>query len=336
MASITIGVCLSFRARVPAREFESHMQGLVLLTGGSGFFGRHLTPALRRRGYEVVSPLRPKFDLLNRASVDRALADLRPDVVVHAAAYYGGLGICLAEPADIFYRNSLMSLHLLDAAARAGVKQFLSVGSACAYPSSAGSDLREDDFWSGPMAAAVEAFGFSKKLQQVGMRAYGGNFPMRGQFPILAGMYGEHDVFGEYRSHVTAALIKKFADAARKGVREVVCWGTGAPVRELIYVGDAAEAVVRLLDSGYAEPLNIGTGIGTTIKELAELIAGHTGFNGKIIWDTSKPDGVMRKVLDVCRMKHVLNWQPPTSLTEGLAKTVRWYLANKDTADARP
>jgi GDP-L-fucose synthase len=312
------------------------MRGSVLLTGGSGFFGRPLAAALRRRAYEVVTPARPSFDLLDRASVDLALADLKPDIVVHSAAYYGGLGICLAEPADIFYRNSLMSLNILDAAARSGVKRFLGVGSACAYPGNAQGDMKEGDFWCGPLAPAVEAFGFTKKLQEVGMHAYAREFRMRGQFPILASMYGEHDVFGEYRSHVTAALIKRFADAVKTGARDVVCWGTGAPVREFMCVGDAAEAVARLLETDCFEPLNIGTGIGTTIKELAGMIARHTGFQGKIVWDTSKPDGVMRKVLDVSRMKQLLRWEPTTMLEAGLERTIRWYVANKGAADSRP
>jgi GDP-L-fucose synthase len=311
-------------------------QGLVLLTGGSGFFGRRLATALRAHGYDVVCASRPRLDLLDRGSVDRTVADLRPEIVVHAAAYYGGLGVCLAEPADIFYRNSLMSLNILDAAARAGVKRFLGVGSACAYPGCIQCDMSEDEFWSGPMAAGVAAFGLSKKLQQIGMHAYAGSVGMIGQFPILASLYGEHDVFGEYRAHVTAALIKKFTDAVKRDAPEVVCWGTGRPVRELMYVADAAEAVARLLDTGYGEPINIGTGIGTSIRELAELIARHTGFGGKIVWDTSKPDGVMRKVLDVKRMKKVLEWEPPTSLETGLERTIHWYSANKAQADSRP
>ena len=137
--------------------------------------------------------------------------------------------------------------------------------------------------------------------------------------PIVTNLYGEYDVFGEYRSHVAAALIKKFADAVQSKADQVVCWGTGAPVREFIYSGDAAEAVARLLKSGYAEPLNIGTGIGTSIKELAELTARLTGFRGEIVWDTTKADGVLRKVLDVSKMESVLDWKPPTSLEAGLA-----------------
>jgi GDP-L-fucose synthase len=212
----------------------------------------------------------------------------------------------------------------------------MAIGSACAYGGHIAGDMREDDFWSGPLHASVEAYGFTKKVLQVGLHAYGKQYGMQGQLPLVTNLYGEHDVFGEYRSHVAGALIKKFADAVQSCAKEVVCWGTGSPVREFIYVGDAAEAVVRLLKTDYLEPLNIGTGVGTSIKELAETIARCVGFRGEIVWDGSKPDGVGRKVLDVTRMKEVLGWTPPTSLEEGLVQTIRWYLANKETADARP
>jgi GDP-L-fucose synthase len=312
------------------------MSQLVLLTGGSGFFGRCIAAALRRHGFEVATPGRPDFNLLDPVSIDRTLQKLRPSHVVHSAAYYGGLGICVQEPVQIFHRNILMGVNLLNAAARVEVKRFLAIGSACAYAGNIAGDMKEDDFWAGPLHPSVEAYGFTKKVLQVGLHAYARQYGMEGQFPLITNLYGEHDVFGEYRSHVAAALIKKFADAVQTGAREVVCWGTGSPVREFIYVDDAAEAVARLLRTNYFEPVNVGTGIGTTIRELSELVARCTGFKGKIVWDTSKPDGVGRKVLDVTRMKQVLGWEPPTSLAAGLEKTIKWYLENKESADARP
>jgi GDP-L-fucose synthase len=312
------------------------MSEVVLLTGARGFYGRALANALRRHEFEVAAPGRPEFDLLDAGSVERTLEAIRPSIVLHSAAYYGGLGICVAEPAQIFHRNVLMAVNLLNAAAKSEVRRFLAIGSACAYAGNIAGDMSEDNFWAGPLHPSVEAYGFTKKVLQVGMHAYGKQYAMQGQFPLITNLYGEHDVFGEYRSHVAAALIKKFADAVQRGDREVVCWGTGSPVREFIYVADAAEAVVRLLKTDYFEPLNIGTGVGTTIRELSELVARFTGFKGRIVWDTSKPDGVNRKVLDVSRMKRVLGWAPPTSLEAGLEQTIRWYLENKETADARP
>lgn len=307
----------------------------VLLTGGSGFLGRRILAALAERGYEVVAPGRPNFDLMDRRSVDATLQEVRPQIIVHSAAYYGGLGICMAEPAPIFYRNTIMSANLLDAAGHLGVERFLTIGSACSYPGNVAGDMSEDDLWSGPLHPSVEAYGFSKKLLEVGMRAYQKMSGMTGQMAVLTNLYGEHDVFTEYRSHVVAALIKKFADAKLSREKQVTCWGTGSPIREFLYVGDAAEAVVRLLQSDYHQPLNIGTGIGTSIRELAELIAKVVEFDGDIVWDSSKPDGVGRKVLDVRRSRQILDWQPPTSLEEGLRKTIHWYMANKTAADTR-
>jgi GDP-L-fucose synthase len=312
------------------------MLNRVLLTGGSGFFGRRVAEALRRCGYEVATPGRPEFDLLDPARALRTLKQWRPEVVVHSAAYYGGLGICMAEPVQIFQRNILMGLNLFEAACQAGIRRIMAIGSACSYPGGVAGDMKEEDFWAGPLHPSVEAYGFTKKVLEVGLRAYRRGYGITGQMPIITNLYGEFDVFGEYRSHVAAALIKKFADAAASRADHVVCWGTGAPVREFIYSGDAAEAVALLLKNGYNEPLNIGTGIGTSIKELAGLIAHLTNFRGEIVWDTSKADGVLRKVLDVSRMESVLGWKPPTSLEVGLGRTIRWYLENKAEADARP
>jgi GDP-L-fucose synthase len=312
------------------------MRERILLTGGSGFFGRRIVEALRAHGHEVATPGRPGFDLMDPAFTRRTLEQIRPQTVVHSAAYYGGLGICVAEPIEIFHRNVVMAVNLFDAAARVEVKRIVAIGSACAYPGAVNGSMKEDDFWSGPLHPSVESYGFTKKILEVGLRSYNRGKDIIGQMPIITNLYGEHDVFGEYRSHVTAALIKRFVEAAQTKAPHVVCWGTGAPVREFIYSGDAAEAVARLVESGYSEPLNVGTGVGTSIKELAEIIGRLTGYQGEIVWDTSKPDGVMRKVLDVSRMKSVLGWEPPTSLEDGLAKTIRWYVENKTEADARP
>jgi GDP-L-fucose synthase len=307
----------------------------VLLTGATGFFGRRIAAALREHGYDLATPGRPDFDLMDPTSVLRTFERIRPVTIVHSAAYYGGLGICMAEPARIFHRNIVMGANLLEASVRAGVRKIMVIGSACAYPANIAGDMNEDNFWSGPLHPSVEAYGFTKKVLEVGLHAYARQHGIVGQMPVITNLYGESDVFGEYRSHVAAALIKKFADAVRSRSDRVVCWGTGAPIREFIYSGDAAEAVVCLLSVEYHEPLNIGTGIGTSIRELAEIIAKRTGFRGEIVWDEAKPDGAPRKVLDVSRMKSILAWEPPTSLEAGLARTISWYLANKAEADAR-
>lgn len=313
----------------------------VLVTGGSGFLGRCIVDAAHQAGYEVLAPRSATFNLETGEHTDAWFADAIErggpiDVIIHAAAHYGGIGINQAEPATIFHRNTLMAARVFDLAARHHVRKVLPVGSACAYPGHLSDDLCEDDFWAGPLHDSVEAYGFTKKIQLVAQRAYHKQFGLRSNHLILTNLYGPHDVFTEYRSHVVSALIKKFADAVQAGHDHITLWGDGSPIREFLYVNDAAEAIVRAVDLPHdLEPVNIGTGIGTRIRELAELIAEFTGFAGRIEWNTSKPNGVARKVLDVARMKHVLNWEPPTSLREGLESTIRWYLANKETADRR-
>ena len=311
------------------------MSERILLTGGTGFFGRRIAEALRRHDCEVVTPGRPDFDLMDASSTLNGLRRFEPKSIVHSAAHYGGLGICIAEPTEIFYRNIQMGINLFEAAAKTGVRKIMAIGSACSYPGDVAGDMKESDFWSGALHPSVESYGFTKKVLEVGLRAYGRKYEITGQMPIVTNLYGEHDVFTEYRSHVVAALVKKFADAVQARANRVVCWGSGSPVREFIYSHDAAEAIARLFKCGYGEPLNIGTGIGTSIKELAEMIGRLTGFKGEIVWDTSKADGVQRKVLDVSRMEAVLGWKPPTSLEAGLSRTIRWYMENKAEADAR-
>jgi len=308
----------------------------VFFTGGRGFFGRVLLKKFVDGGHTVVAPTSKEVDLMNGPEVDAAVAEAAPDLLVNSAAYYGGIGINQDEPDNLFHLNTVMVANVYHAAAKAEVPKVQGIGSACAYPAKTIGYLNEDDFWEGELHHSVIAYGFSKKLQEIAMMAYGKKYGMVGQLPLLTNLYGEHDVFTEYRSHVVSALIKRYADATQQNLPFLMNWGTGAPIREFMYVDDAAEACYRLAMTDYEGRLNVGTGIGTTIKELAELTAKHTGFQGEVRWDPDKPDGVLRKVLDVNKMKEVLGWEPPHDLDSGLKKTIEWYLANKEEADARP
>jgi len=309
----------------------------VLVTGGSGFLGRHIVATAKARGHEVLAPRSAEMDLEDReaafAYVSGALEKAgRIDVLLHSAAYYGGIGINQTEPATIFARNTQMAVNAFEIVREFKIRKILPIGSACSYPGYLAGDLKEERFWDGRLHESVEAYGFSKKIQLVAQRAYHKQYGVESNHLVLTNLYGAHDVFTEYRSHVVSALIKKFTDAKGK----VVLWGDGSPVREFLYVKDAAEAIVRAVDLEHSlEPINIGTGVGTSIRELAELIGRLTDFQGEIVWDTSKPGGVARKVLDVGRMRQVLGWYPAYSLEDGLRETIEWYLPNKESANKR-
>ncbi|MBM4040462.1 MAG: NAD-dependent epimerase/dehydratase family protein [Planctomycetes bacterium] len=309
----------------------------ILLTGGSGFLGCHIVAEARARGYEVLTPRSTEFDLVTMKGVQEYMRNLvggggQVDVIVHSAAYYGGIGINETEPATIFYRNTQMALNVFELAREHQVRKVLPIGSACAYPGYLQGDLKEAHFWDGKLHDSVEAYGFTKKIQLVAQRAYFKQHGIESNHLVLTNLYGPHDVFTEHRSHVLAAMIKKFTDADDK----VVLWGDGSPIREFLYVKDAADAIVRAIELDHdLEPINVGTGVGTSIGELAELVAKLIGFRGEIEWDTSKPGGTHRKVLDVTRMKQKLGWYPRWRLEDGLAETVDWYLKNKEAADLR-
>lgn len=309
----------------------------LLITGGSGFLGRHILNAARDAGHRVVAPRSFEFNLETMDGVSQYMEDLirntgKADVIIHSAAYYGGIGINMEEPAKIFQKNCQMTIHVFELAKKYGIKKIMPIGSACAYPGYLEGDLKEDNFWDGKLHDTVEAYGFTKKMQLVAQKAYYNQYGIESNHLILTNLYGPHDVFTEYRSHVVSALIKKFTDEKEK----VVLWGDGSPVREFLYIKDAAEAIVKAVGLEHdLQPVNVGTGVGTTIKELAELIQKFTRFEGKIEWDTTKPNGAMRKVLDISRMRSKLQWHSKYSLEDGLAETIDWYLQNKEAADRR-
>jgi GDP-L-fucose synthase len=305
----------------------------IFVTGGSGFLGRRIVARATEAGHDVHWQPSRKLDFHSMSGVDAYFAEHGPfDIIVHSAAHYGGIGINQTEPATIFNINMQMALNIFELARRSKVGKIVPIGSACAYPGYADGDLKESEFWDGPLHETVEAYGMSKKVQLVAQHAYYRQYGIESCHPILTNLYGPHDVFDEYRSHVLSALIRKFSDADK----EVVLWGDGTPIREFLYVEDAADAIVKCLDMPHdPEPINVGTGEGITIRGLAETIASMTGFSGTVRWDTSKPNGAARKVLDVRRMRERLGWTPPHSLRDGLRKTIEWYRANKETADAR-
>jgi GDP-L-fucose synthase len=312
------------------------MPKTILVTGGSGFLGSHIVSKAQEKGYNVLAPRSSEFNLETGAGIKEYMEQVKQehggvDTIIHSAAYYGGIGINKREPATIFNKNIQMALNVFEVAREHEVAKVLPIGSACAYPGKLTGNLKEDDFWEGKLHETVEAYGISKKIQLVGQEAYYNQYGITSNHLVLTNLYGPYDVFNEYRSHVLSALIKKFTEAKDT----VHLWGDGSPIREFLYVDDAAEAITRAIEMQHdLKPVNIGTGEGVSIKELAQKIQRISGFQGDIEWDTSMPNGVHRKVLDVSRMEEVFDWRPRYSLDEGLRLTADWYVNNKAYADA--
>jgi nucleoside-diphosphate-sugar epimerase len=263
----------------------------VMVTGGAGFLGTHVVQRLRRAEANIFVPRKRDYDFVNPSDAARCLAEHPADIVFHAAAFYGGIGINQTHPARIFYENVMMGVGLMEAARNAGVKKFVTIGTACSYPGYLDGDLKEADLWAGPLHESVVNYGLTKKLLAVQGAAYAKQYGFKSIHLILTNLYGPHDCYRPERSHVVAALIRKWVEATENGAATVTVWGTGRPVREFIYVEDAADAIVRAAEryDDPTMPLNVGTGIGTSIRELVETIHAVTRYDGKIVWGRHRP-----------------------------------------------
>ncbi len=302
----------------------------VLLTGASGFLGRHTRPVLERRygPDNVVCVSSRDADLMDRAQVDRLLRDAKPDAIVHYAAYSGGIGANKTNPADFYYRNTILTAHMFDAAARHGVKKLVYPMGGCSYPAAATSPIDETQLWTGYPQEESAGYSTAKMMGTVAARSYRAQYGLDSTVIVPGNMYGEYDNFSRLDSHVVPAMIRRYHEAMLEGAREVVMWGTGMPQRDFVYAADVAAAIPFFIeDFPEPGPVNIASGIAVSIRELAETIAGHVGFPGEIVWDTGKPDGQMVKIFAVERL-HALGLSCPTTLHDGLAKTIRWFAAN--------
>jgi GDP-L-fucose synthase len=306
------------------------------VTGGSGFLGTHLTAAFASHGYRNVTPFgRDRYDLTAEGNVERMIAELRPEAIVHLAAVVGGIGANRRHPGSFFFKNLMMGTLLLEHARRAGVPRFVSVGTICSYPKFTPVPFREEELWNGYPEETNAPYGLAKKMLLVQSQAYRQEYGYDAVNVLLVNLYGPGDNFDPETSHVIPALIRKCVEAAEKGVPSLEVWGTGKATREFLYVEDAAEAIVRaserLTDS---EPVNLGAGREISIRALAEKIAALCGYQGKLVWDPSKPDGQPRRSLDVTRAEKLLGWTAETKLDEGLLRTIEWYRAHAGTAKA--
>ncbi|MCI0365190.1 MAG: GDP-L-fucose synthase [Phycisphaerales bacterium] len=299
----------------------------VVVTGGAGFVGRVVCQKLRERGCREISvPRRAKFDLTSEHDVKRLYADGKPDVVIHLAAEVGGIGANMDNPGRFFFANMAMALHLIEHARVNEIAKFVQVGTICAYPKFTPVPFKEEELWNGYPEETNAPYGIAKKAALVALDAYHRQYGLRGAYVLPVNLYGPHDNFDLRSSHVIPALIRKCTTAVEQGDDHIVCWGTGKVSREFLYVDDAAEGILRAAEvMDEPLPINLGTGMEITIKDLVELIAKLTGFHGEIRWDASKPDGQPRRCLDTARAKKMLGWKAQVGFEEGLRRTIEWW-----------
>ena len=301
------------------------------VTGGAGFLGSHLIENMRARGAEhIFIPTIEKYDLVQQADIKRLLDDAKPDVIIHLAAHVGGIGANREHPAEFFYDNLMMGVQLMHESWKAGVEKVVAIGTVCAYPKFTPVPFREDDIWNGYPEETNAPYGLAKKMLLAQSQAYRQQYGFNSIFLIPVNLYGPRDNFRPESSHVIPALIKKCVEAVESGAGEVVIWGDGSPTREFIYVEDAAEGILLATEKyNGSDPVNIGSGYEISIKALAEMIAGLTGFKGRLVWDTSKPNGQPRRGLDVSRAEQYFGFKARTQFEAGLRQTIDWYRENK-------
>jgi GDP-L-fucose synthase len=298
----------------------------VLVTGGGGFLGSHLVDRLRADGIDPFVARRQDYDLTIPADVGRLFTEAKPDLVFHLAAEVGGIGANMANPGRYWYANLMMGTHVLEQSRHSGVGKLVMVGTICSYPKFAPIPFREEDLWNGYPEETNAPYGVAKKALLVGAQAYREQYGLDTAFLLPVNLYGPRDNFDLEASHVIPALIRKMLGAQDRGDSEVVLWGDGSPTREFLYVEDCAEALQLAADRyDGPEPVNLGTGEEISIRELAEVIASETGFEGDITWDTSKPNGQPRRKLDTSRAEQLFGFRARTPFSEGISRTVAWY-----------
>jgi GDP-L-fucose synthase len=298
----------------------------VLVTGGGGFLGSHLVERLRADGMEPFVARRRDYNLTVENDVERLFEDSEPSLVFHLAAEVGGIGANKANPGRFWFANLTMGTHVLEQSRRVGVDKLVLVGSICAYPKFTPVPFKEEDLWNGYPEETNAPYGVAKKALLVGAQSYREQYGLNTVFLLPVNLYGPRDSFDLQSSHVIPALIRKMLEAQERGESEVVLWGDGSPTREFLYVDDCAEAL-QLAAERYdgPAPVNLGTGEEITIKELAEVIAAETGFEGEIVWDTTKPNGQPRRKLDTSRAEQYFGFRAQTPFAEGIKQTVAWY-----------
>lgn len=302
----------------------------ILVTGGTGFLGKHIVNKLQIQNYEVVS-VGSEYDLRITETAFKLILKYKPDAILHLAAKCGGIGANIKRPGEFFRDNMLMGINIIDAACHYGVEKIVFLGSVCSYPKNAPLPFKEKNLWDEYPEITNAPYGVAKKSLLIMLQAYREQYDLNGVYLIPVNLYGPGDRFDLENSHVIPALIRKFYEAKLTGERSVELWGTGNACREFLYVKDAAKGIVDAMEKyDGREPVNLGTGHEISIRDLAMVIKTKIGFDGEIKWNTQMPDGQPRRCLDVSKAKEYFGFQAETPLDCGIGKTIKWYINHRD------
>lgn len=305
----------------------------IVVTGGAGFLGQHLVRRMKRAGCRHITvPEYPQFDLTRSPDIERLFLANRPEILIHLAAVVGGIGANRNNPGRFFYDNAMMGIQLLEAARRYEVEKVVVLGTICAYPKFTPVPFSEEDLWNGYPEETNAPYGLAKKMLLVQCQAYREQYGTNAIYLLPVNLYGPGDNFDLHSSHVIPALIRKCVEAVESGQDAIELWGDGTPTREFLYVEDAAEAIflaAKLYNK--PAPVNLGSGMEISIRELAKLIAAMTGFTGKVVWNTAQPNGQPRRCLDITRAEHEFGFRARTPFEVGLRRTIDWYLGTTST-----
>lgn len=315
----------------------------VIVTGGAGFLGSFVTAKLKERGAtDIYIPTIEEYNLVDPSDIRRlydvTLKDFDPKnvVIIHLAAHVGGIGANREHPAEFFYDNLMMGVELMHQAYQRGVGKFVAIGTVCAYPKFTPVPFKEDDLWIGYPEETNAPYGLAKKMMLVQAQAYRQQYDFNAIFLLPVNLYGPRDNFNLQTSHVIPALIRKALEAKDRGDKELKVWGDGSPTREFLFVEDAADGIVTAAEKYNGDlPVNLGSGYEISIKDLAEMIVKQTGFEGKLVWETDKPNGQPRRGLDVSRAKELFGWGAKVPFEEGMKRTIEWFKENRKRIESR-
>ena len=311
----------------------------VIVTGGAGFLGSFVIPKLRDRGAtDIFVPHIEDYDLTDHDSIMRMFDHTLSDgfdpknlLIIHLAANVGGIGANREHPAEFFYDNLIMGVEMMHQAWQVGVGKFVAIGTICAYPKFTPVPFKEENLWNGYPEETNAPYGLAKKMMLVQAQAYRQQYGFNAIYLLPVNLYGPRDNFNLQTSHVIPALIRKAIEAQERGDKELVAWGDGSPTREFLYVEDAADGIITAAEKyNGSEPVNLGSGYEISIKDLTETIIRLTGFEGKLVWDTEKPNGQPRRGLDVSRAKEYFGWQAQVPFEEGMRRTIEWFKENRE------